>query len=512
MSRLAHAVLIIAVLLGLSPAAGLAQATPEPAPTTGPLLDVLVDRVMLPGDVGFLLVGRNVAQPGMRGTYSQPGEKGVIAIVVEEGSLTYQIDQPGGRILRQANTATPVEEPAPAGDAFTLETGDALVYPAQKRIESNESDAPVTFLFAVILEPVPPPPPDPTDVGEVESTFLGRYDAPWIDLPAGPIALTLDRVNVNGGETLAADVGSMQAVSQESGAPGALLIGGDGTTINLGSELAQALVLTVAPTGTLDATPAASPAPGEAAGSDAEIAVERVATVSLLGAAMPQDDAAFDAWLGYWAPDEGIEFPSYAPQVSIAADVVLAGEQISRSEGRMQVQREGITEEIAPGAEVTLEPGDAVVYVENSAAQALRNPGETPVETVSFGVFSSIGPMAMGLADWAQSAVGGGGDVVVAVDRLTLAPGASLDPYRPDLAAPTLYAIFAGELQLEVIAPDDPSSPRATLRFLPGQLIPFRTLPEDMQFVLGNASAEPLILIQLTLARDVAATAATPVP
>jgi hypothetical protein len=512
MSRLAHVVLIIAVLLGLSPVAGLAQETPEPAKATGSLLDVLIDRSMFPGEEGFLLLGRNVAQPGMRGTYFHPDEKGVVAIVVEDGTLTYQIDQPGGRIVRDANAATPVEEPAPVGSPFTLESGDTLVYPAQKRIESNESDGPVTFLFAVILEPVPPPPPDPTDVGEVETTFLGRYDAPWIDLPAGPVALTLERVNVAGGETVAADIGNMQAVSQESGEPGALLIGGDGTAINLSDKTAEALVLTVAPTGSPAATPAATPAASVTVEGDEDIAVERIATVSLLHEAMPEEDASFDAWLGYWGPEEGIEFPSYAPQVSIAADVVLSGAQISQSEGRMQLQRKGTTEEIAPGTEVTLDPGDAVVYVENSAAQELRNPGETPTETISFGVFSNVTATAMSHADWEQSGVAMG-DFAVIVDRITLSPGASLDPYHPDLAEPTLFAVSAGELQLDVVSSDAPSESRATLRFLPGQLIPFRSLAADMQFVLRNAGNDPLTLIQLTLTREGAeAGEGTPVP
>jgi hypothetical protein len=48
---------------------------------------------------------------------------------------------------------------------------------------------------------------------------------------------------------------------------------------------------------------------------------------------------------------------------------------------------------------------------------------------------------------------------------------------------------------------------------LPGQLIPFRTLPEEMQFVLHNAGSEPLTLIQLTLAQeDAEAGEGTPVP
>jgi hypothetical protein len=134
MARLVQALLLtFAMLLGLSPAVSLGQeATPEAATTTGPLLDVLVDRAELPGEEGFLLVGRNVAQPGMRGTYFHPDDEGVIAIVVEDGTLTYQIDQPGGRILRRANSANPVEEPAPAATKFTLEAGDALVYSAQK--------------------------------------------------------------------------------------------------------------------------------------------------------------------------------------------------------------------------------------------------------------------------------------------------------------------------------------------------------------------------------------------
>ena len=163
----------------------------------------------------------------------------------------------------------------------------------------------------------------------------------------------------------------------------------------------------------------------------------------------------------------------------------------------MQRIQDGTIEEITPDTEVMLAPGDSVVYVENSAAQAVRNPGNTTTETISFGVFE--GSTAIAENAWEQSGLAGH-DVAVHVQRITLPPGTSLPPLMSDVQEPGVFAVSAGELGLSVIAAEDPGNPVATLRFLPGQVIPFRTLTEDRQFVFGNAGADNLVLIQLSLA------------
>ena len=513
MFRTALALLLAIVILGPIGAVTVRgqEATPEAA--SGPLLNVMLDRAALPGKEGFILFGRNIAEPGARHTYFNPDEKGTIVIVVESGAVTYEIDGSGGRILRGVNSASPTEEPAPAGSPFTLAAGDAVVYPAQRRVEGNEGDEPAVFLFAVILEPVGPPPPDPSNVGEISSTWLGRYDGPWMALPDGPVTLTWERTSVGAGEWLPTINGGMQATAQESGIPGELLIGGDGASYNFGDEPVAALVLTLSPTGTLAATPsgqmmtAASPDAGTT-----EMTMKELATVSLLAEAMPEHPAVFDAWTGGLASGESFEFPSYEPAVTIAADVVVAGEYAAQSEGRMQLQRGGIVEEIEPGTEVSLGVGDAVVYVENAAAQQVRNPGEAPSETVSFGVFSVAPPEAeypgvISQDDWERSSLAGR-DVAVTVERVTIPAGGSL-PVEPDPAAPRFYAVNQGTLEWALTRPD---GQMPVLRFFPGQMIPFRPLNEGEMLELRNPGEEPLILLQLTLAPSAPAAEATPVP
>jgi hypothetical protein len=172
----------------------------------------------------------------------------------------------------------------------------------------------------------------------------------------------------------------------------------------------------------------------------------------------------------------------------------------------MQHQRGGNVEEITPGTEVTLDPGDAVVYVENSAAQQVRNPGQTPTETVSFGVFPDA--LVVTPRDWEQAGLAGH-DVAVHVERVTLPPGASLPPYQPIATEPMAYVVSTGELELDVVPASNRATAVATLRFLPGQVVPFRMLREGNQFVLRNAGDEPLTLIELSLAAE--ESSATPV-
>jgi mannose-6-phosphate isomerase-like protein (cupin superfamily) len=516
MSRVTLALVLLLVLLGdVAPLTIQAQEATPAAATMGRLLDVMVERSQLPGEEGFILFGRNIAEPGARHTYFNPDEVGTIVIVVESGVVTYEIDGPGGRILRGASNASPSEEPAPAGSPFTLAAGDAVVYPAQRRVEGNEGGEPAVFLFAVILGPVGPPPPDPSDVGEISSTWLGSYDGPWMALPDGPVALTWERTMIGPGEWRPPAAGGMQVIAQDSGPVGDLLVGGDGSAFNLGNEPVTALLFRVSPGTTADATPApATPVASPAAatpGSGATEVISEVATVSLLAEAMPEHPAVFDAWTGFFAPDESMEFPSYAPAVSIAADVVVDGEWAARSEGRMQLQRDGTTEEIAPGTEVMLGPGDAVVYVENAAAQAVRNPGDTETHTVSFGVFSVAPPEAeypgvVNKEDWERSGLAAH-DVAVTVERLALPAGSSL-PVVTDPRAPHFFAVMEGTVEWVLTQPDGQTP---VLRFFPGQMIRFRPLDEGEQLQLRNPGNEPLVLLQLTLSpAQAGAATATP--
>ena len=74
-------------------------------------------------------------------------------------------------------------------------------------------------------------------------------------------------------------------------------------------------------------------------------------------------------------PGEELGFATGASPPSIVADVVLSGELMVLSEGRVRIQRGEGLEEVAPDTVVTIHPGEAIIYVDNQAAQTFRNPG-----------------------------------------------------------------------------------------------------------------------------------------
>lgn len=252
--RYVIAVLVAAFITGsLIPAMTTAQADAPVVQET--ILDVTLEHELLPDEWGFVFLGRVTAEPGSRQELLERGEQGTIVIVVEEGTLTYEIKGEGS-IIRGANSEHPQQEEAPAGAPFALEAGDALVYPAQGRIEANEHDVPVVFLFAVILEPIFPPEPNPSDVGETSDVELGYAEGKWSDLVSGPVTITLQRTLLAPGAHLPRPAGGTWVVSQETGTPGSLVSGPAEGRSNVGDAPIEVLVLMILPA-TSVATPAA---------------------------------------------------------------------------------------------------------------------------------------------------------------------------------------------------------------------------------------------------------------
>ncbi len=258
----------------------------------------------------------------------------------------------------------------------------------------------------------------------------------------------------------------------------------------------------VAPVFAQEATPA-SP-------SD-EIIIETVARVRLPASAIPPPPAIVDVWLWSLIPNEELRFATEELPPSIAADVVLAGEYSVRSEGQLQVQRATGVEEVPAGTAVTVRPGDVVIYVENQAAQVMRNTGDEVVQALSFGVFSAappsplvVGPVSQ--EDWARSGLAGQ-DLLVRVERLTVPPEASVPNFVPDVHAPRIFAVVEGVVRRVHISPGvaTPSSPAPSRQ---GQVLWFRTLGECEYLHLRNDEDQSLVLLQVTLS---AADAATPV-
>jgi hypothetical protein len=504
--------LLLASVLAVSGFAP-ARAQGDAAKNEGTLLAVTVDRGDLPADQGFFILGRDTVAPDTRYVYpSNPDVIGFQATIVESGVLTYELEGPGV-IWHGADTTAPTEENAPVATPFTLEPGDVLVTVPKGGDEpngsvvANEGNEPAIYLWAVVLAPVPPPPDNPDNVGEIISEELARDTGGWLDLAPGPIDISVRETTVAAGAHLASLTGGMQTVAQTSGEPGSLLMGGDGAAINLGQESVDALVLSIAPAGATEA-PAAEPSVESTtpSGSAPDLTVEKVATVPLLAAAMPQHPAVFDTWMSSYEPGDDAEYPSYEPALTIAADIVLTGDYAAQSAGRMQVDRGATIEEVTPNTEVTIGPGESVIYVENAAAQKVRNPGDTTANLISFGVFSVAPPNHPFLGvvkkdDWAQSGLAEE-NLAVAIERLTLPPGASLPLYEPDVSAPRIFAIEQGDLDWTVVPAVSADEPVATLHFRAGQVIPFRALRPGQQLALSNTGEEPLTMLELTLSPD----------
>ena len=241
----------------------------------------------------------------------------------------------------------------------------------------------------------------------------------------------------------------------------------------------------------------------------AEITTETLATIRLPAATIPPPPAIVDVWLATLSPGQEIGFPAGASPPSIVVDVVLGGQLMVLSEGRVQVQRAEGVEEVAPDTVVTIHPGEAVIYVDNRAEQTFRNPGRSTLTAISFGVFSAAPPSTftagpVSQEDWQRSGLAGH-DLTVTVERLTVPPGAALPAFVPDGRAPRVFAVAEGVAQSVIIPPPGATSPAAQ-RFGAGQVIGFRALGEGERLQLRNPEAQALVLLQVTISADNAAT------
>jgi mannose-6-phosphate isomerase-like protein (cupin superfamily) len=256
------------------------------------------------------------------------------------------------------------------------------------------------------------------------------------------------------------------------------------------------------PTGSGQATPV---------GPSAAITTEALATIRLPAATIPPPPAIVDVWLATLSPGQQLGFATGASPPSIVADVVLSGQLMVLSKGRVQVQNGEGLEEVAPDTVVTIHPGEAIVYVDNQAEQTFRNPGRNTLTAVSFGIYSAAPPStftdgAVSQEDWERSGLAGR-DLTVTVERLTVPPGASLPAFVPDVRAPRVFLVAEGVAQAEIVTLDGGTSPVAE-RFGAGQVIRFRMLGAGERLQLRNTEIEPLVLLQVTLSAEDAPTRA----
>jgi mannose-6-phosphate isomerase-like protein (cupin superfamily) len=241
----------------------------------------------------------------------------------------------------------------------------------------------------------------------------------------------------------------------------------------------------------------------------AGITTETLATIRLPAATVPPPPAIVDVWLATLSPGQEIGFPAGASPPSILVDVVLGGELMVLSKGRVQVQRAEGLEEVAPDTVVTIHPDEAVIYLDNRAEQTFRNPGRSTLTAISFGVFSAAPPSTftagpVSQEDWERSGLAGH-DLTVTVERLTVPAGAELPAFVPDRRAPRVFAVAEGTAESMIIPPTG-AIPTSTQRFGLGQVIGFRTLGEGERLQLRNPEAQPLVLLQVTVSADNAQT------
>ncbi len=254
------------------------------------------------------------------------------------------------------------------------------------------------------------------------------------------------------------------------------------------------------PTGAVRAAPIS---PG------ADITTETLAEIRLPAAAIPPAPAIVDVWLATLRPGEELAFATGASPPSIVADVILSGELMVLSEGRLQVQRAAGREDVPANTVVTIHPEETVVYVDNQAAQTFRNRSRGMLRALSFGVFSAAPPStftegAVSQEDWVRSGLAGQ-ELTVSVQRLTVPPEDGLPAFVPDVQAPRIFVVAEGVAQWAIVAPDE-AAPTAAVPFGRGETIRFRSLDPGERLQLRNDEDRPLVLLQVSLRADHPAT------
>ena len=243
------------------------------------------------------------------------------------------------------------------------------------------------------------------------------------------------------------------------------------------------------------AAQAATPTGSPAAGEPPEILVEAIIPAESIP---PAESRLFILGLVTMEPERHAVSPAEVfdccpgPQF----EHVLAGELSLRVEGPLQIVHAGAegppgpVEEVAPGMEVVLRPGDTAIY-QTQLTTEYNNRGTEPVRFVQSALFPEFPPDAP-----AGSSVGMTTDTW---DHAYLVPSPPPGPLVATLQRATLPpdGVFsappAGALQLVIAAPGSPA------------------LAKTSAGAVRNTGQEPAVVYALTL-RPANAGAATPVP
>ena len=140
-----------------------------------------------------------------------------------------------------------------------------------------------------------------------------------------------------------------------------------------------------------------TPGPGTATpatGATAEVLVE----LTLPAESIPTGPVEVGFGRGTYDPGASVAYPAGAFRRGVAFDHVVAGAFAVRVDGPAAVVRAatgdsfGTPEPVAPGTQLTLNPGETVVYLDNASAQTLGSAGTDPTSILIVSVTSTTPP------------------------------------------------------------------------------------------------------------------------
>jgi hypothetical protein len=212
--------------------------------------------------------------------------------------------------------------------------------------------------------------------------------------------------------------------------------------------------------------------------------------------------------------------PGQTVMPGVGLEAVTEGAYTVRLDAPFAVVRGGDEEEIAPGTDVTLTPGEVGVFPDYAAPAEVRNDGSGPASVIGVAVVSNESTatpapsLPMGLeteelaravpADWRRLPPG---PVTLTLRRLTLPVGAALGPY--EAIGLETFLVEQGEVGLVFMAPDA-NEPGRPLVYGAGRSAPFVSLNPGTRRLVTNEGDGPATI--LVLAVVPAAADATPRP
>jgi hypothetical protein len=231
--------------------------------------------------------------------------------------------------------------------------------------------------------------------------------------------------------------------------------------------------------------------------------------VTLPAAAIPSGALSSLVWHIIAQPGGSETRAADDAQPGVEANFVLEGTYTVQVDGPLRIIHvDGTTEDLAPGVEVTVGPGEAWIDLDVAAAATFRNSGSTPAVFVGVGFWAQAGTtdrsvtdppasvdgMATSLSpdDWAQA-----GPLTVTLRRVTLAPGAHVPPSAEPL--PILRFVEQGQLTREIVQVGTPPASAAPLVFRADNWVPWVELGANQQARVVNDEEEPLVFLELTI-------------